>query len=112
MTKKKGSLEKLAYSAMKLTSRRGFLKTVGAISAALMGNLFGFSKYALAYIPCPAESEGICNDCYSYCISGGMYTKCVCDNCDCIPPLEAAICAWDYNGKQCIWSGACVACSG
>lgn len=105
------SLEKLAHATMRQVSRRGFLKGAGAVGLALVGNLFGM-KYVLAYIKCPNPADGVCDNCYSTCITGGWGQDCYCPSCDCTPPYEIAICRWANNGPNaCIFIGDCFGCT-
>lgn len=104
-------LERLLTTSMKQLSRRGFLKGAGTTGLALIAALFGIGKRALAYIPCPPPANGVCDNCYSTCITGGGACSCVCPDCNCEPPTEIAICRWVNNGPlSCILLCQCFGC--
>jgi hypothetical protein len=105
-------IDRFTSLAMKQSSRRGFLKGVGASGLAFVGVLFGIGgqERAFAYIPCPDPSYGVCNNCYSACVSGGRGGSCVCASCNCIPARVYAECSWQRVGSGCYFSFRCVAC--
>lgn len=96
---------------MEKLSRRGFLKGAGAVGLALLGGIGLDIQRAFAYVACPPSSTGICDDCYSFCVSGGKKCGCVCEDCYCDPPTVFAACNWIHpNPDTCIFTCNCIAC--
>lgn len=105
-------IDRFTNFAMKQSSRRGFLKGVGASGLAFIGTLLGLGgqNLAFAYVKCPDPSNGICSACYSACISGGSGGKCICADCNCQPPDVYAECSWQNVHGSCYFSFRCIPC--
>lgn len=105
-------IDRFTGFAMKQSSRRGFLKGVGASGLAFVGVLLGIGGHdlAFAYVICPDPSTGICNNCYSACVSGGSGGSCSCPSCNCLPPRVYAECSWQRVGESCYFSFRCISC--
>lgn len=105
-------IDRFTSFSMKQSSRRGFLKGVGASGLAFVGVLLGIGgqNLAFAYVPCPPNAYGICNNCNSACTTGGRGGSCVCVGCNCTPPRVYAECLWIRFGSTCSFSFNCIAC--
>jgi TAT (twin-arginine translocation) pathway-exported protein len=100
--------DQLTISLLRQFSRRSFLKAAGAAALAALPWAFG-GVTALAF-SCPPTTYGLCEDCYSGCVSGGSGCSCVCDTCNCDPPFAEAACLWYQIGAYCIFVCDCIAC--
>lgn len=106
-----GSVDRLTQFTMRHVSRRGLFKGLGAIGLALIGFSAGV-KTAMAHIVCPGSCSGACDNCFSWCSSGGVTCECECPSCNCNPSVVSAVQIWIPNFGQngCLRTCACEAC--
>lgn len=99
----------LTIGLLRQFNRRWFLKGAGAAILSAMP-IIGFALTASARPTCPPDSEGICNNCWSGCVTGGRRCACDCASCNCEPPSAFAACSWIQFGSQCFFNCDCIAC--